>query len=300
MRAYLQLLRLPNVFTAMADILLGYLFTHDPVSFDPAIALLLAASSLVYLAGMALNDYFDRHQDARERPGRPIPSGRVSARSAWRLGVELLVAGQVFGWLAGLLTGDWRPGIVVSILAALVLLYDGGLKHTLVGPAAMGGCRMFNVLLGMSVSDYEWTAVNWVLALGVGIYVGGLTTFARREAARSGRGQLSMGLATMLAGIGVLASVPWWASGFEWPFVSAPGNWLLFWALMALWIGVRCGWALLDPRPQRVQAAVRGGIFSLVVLDAGACLAVQNPIWAAAILALLAPTLLLGRWLYST
>ena len=28
MRAYLQLFRLPNVFTAVADILLGFLFTH--------------------------------------------------------------------------------------------------------------------------------------------------------------------------------------------------------------------------------------------------------------------------------
>ena len=39
---------------------------------------LVAASSCLYLAGMALNDYADREVDAVERPGRPIPSGRVS------------------------------------------------------------------------------------------------------------------------------------------------------------------------------------------------------------------------------
>jgi 4-hydroxybenzoate polyprenyltransferase len=72
-RAYLQLVRLPNVFTAMADILLGFLLTHRRLDPWPQFALLLVASCLLYLAGMVLNDYFDREQDARERPFRPIP-----------------------------------------------------------------------------------------------------------------------------------------------------------------------------------------------------------------------------------
>ena len=38
------------------------------------------------MAGMALNDYADREIDAVERPGRPIPSGRVTPEFAlaWR------------------------------------------------------------------------------------------------------------------------------------------------------------------------------------------------------------------------
>ena len=44
----------------------------------PRAAGLAAASSCLYLAGMALNDYADRDVDAVERPGRPIPSGRVT------------------------------------------------------------------------------------------------------------------------------------------------------------------------------------------------------------------------------
>ena len=42
---------------------------------------LAGASSCLYLAGMALNDYADREVDAVERPARPIPSGRVSPGS---------------------------------------------------------------------------------------------------------------------------------------------------------------------------------------------------------------------------
>ncbi len=77
MRAILQLLRLPNVFTAVADIVMGYLVTHESAEPWPHFALLIGVSALLYLSGMVLNDYFDRRQDARERPQRPIPSGRV-------------------------------------------------------------------------------------------------------------------------------------------------------------------------------------------------------------------------------
>ena len=49
-----------------------------------------------------------------------------------------------------------------------------------------------------------------------------------------------------------------------------------------------------------MQDAVRNSIFSLVILDAGACLAVQEFQWGVVILALLIPTMTLGRWIYST
>ena len=45
------------------------------------VLLLVGASSCLYLAGMVLNDYFDRDKDAQERPARPIPS-RPSCRSS--------------------------------------------------------------------------------------------------------------------------------------------------------------------------------------------------------------------------
>ena len=152
MRAYLQLLRLPNVFTAMADILLGFLFTHASLEPWPEFALLLCASSLMYLAGMVLNDYFDQEQDARERPFRPIPSGRVSARTARSLGWTMVLAGAGLGWGVTALTGTLRPGVVATLLAMAIVAYDAMLKKTPAGPLAMGVCRMLNVLLGMSAA----------------------------------------------------------------------------------------------------------------------------------------------------
>jgi 4-hydroxybenzoate polyprenyltransferase len=296
----LQLVRLPNVFTAMADVLLGFLLTHRRLEPWPEFALVLAASSLLYLSGMALNDYFDRHQDARERPFRPIPSGRVGAGTALCIGLAMLVGGGALGWIAAAVSGLFRPGIVATLLAAAVILYNAALKRTLLGPLAMGACRTLNVLLGMSVSLESWTAPHWVVAVGIGLYIVGVTTFARREAGESSRAQLAAGLVLLLAGIATVASTPQWASGIEWPPFQVRANWFVFWALLGLLIGYRCLRAVLDPRPELVQAAVRNSIFSLVIIDAALCLAVQELFWGVVILLLLVPMLVLGRWIYST
>src|SRR5262249_12267147 len=120
--AWLQLMRLPNVFTAMADVLMGFWLTHATLSPIGVLLLLLAASSLLYVAGMVLNDVYDLEQDCRERPKRPLPSGRIPMRFAKGIGITMLAAGIVFGWCVVFLLYQGepetmllrlRPGIVV-------------------------------------------------------------------------------------------------------------------------------------------------------------------------------------------
>src|SRR5262245_18051878 len=124
--AYLQLCRFAAVFTAMADICLGYLLAHPAGIVSPRdFTLLLTASSCLYLAGMVLNDVFDREIDAAQRPNRPIPSGRVSLRAAATLGGVLLAAGFGAACAVGV-----QSAIVAGILVAAILLYDGVLKAT--------------------------------------------------------------------------------------------------------------------------------------------------------------------------
>ena len=158
---------------------------------------------------------------------------------------------------------------------------------------------MLNVLLGMSAGG-PWHAVNWVAAGGLGLYIVGVTIFARTEARPSGRQQLALGLIVSLAGIVLLASLPRWVTLREWPQIYVSANWNLFWGLMAALIGLRLLRAVVDPRPQYIQSAVRSAIFSLIILDAAVCLAAQDITRSAAILLLLVPTMILGRWVYST
>src|SRR5437870_11652794 len=107
-RAYAQLVRLPNVFTAMADVLLGWLAAvalGTPGARWPSFLLLLAASVCLYAGGMVWNDFFDVEQDRRERPFRPIPSGRITRGRAALAGVIALTLGVVLCWQAGILAG---------------------------------------------------------------------------------------------------------------------------------------------------------------------------------------------------
>ena len=305
-RALLELLRLPNVFTALADVAMGFLCTHATAQPAAQFALLAVASACLYLSGMVLNDYFDRDVDFEERPARPIPSGRISLAFARGLGWGLLVAGVTAGWMAGMISATARSGLIVTLLAVAVVSYDAVLKRTPLGPWAMGGCRLLNVLLGMSAAAEPIAAMHWVIALGVGVYIVGVTWFARTEATESHRGQLAAALVVMLGGIALLAWYPQWSSD-DVADVSRPvhalrtgDRWYWFWGLMAVMVGWRGLRAVIDPLPVYVQGAVKQCLVSLIVLDAAVCMGVRGPYYAASIVLLVVPTMFLGRWIYTT
>jgi 4-hydroxybenzoate polyprenyltransferase len=306
--AYLQLLRLPNVFTAMADVAMGFIFVRGVADFGRAgstaiaeLAVLIVASSLLYLAGMVLNDWFDYDTDRQERPRRPLPSGRIARSTAARLGWGLLVSGVVAASAAGYLLGSTLPAGVAVALAVCIVLYDGPLKRTPLGPLAMGGCRMLNVLLGMSATGINttgtvWQTENWLVAAAIGVYIAGLTFYARHETdEHSDRRRLLTGIAVMMLGIVLLARLP------SYMHLTIPGpKWHLFMMLLGALIAWQCLRPMIDPRPKYVQRAVKQSILSLVFLDAAVVLAVAGPVAAVAVLALLIPTVVLGRLVYST
>ena len=305
LRAYLELLRLPNVFTALADVLFGFLATHLSLRPVGVVVLLGGASCLLYLAGMVLNDVYDIEVDRRQRPHRPLPSGRIAPRRAIWLGFGLLFSGVSVGWLAGYVTESWQPGSVATLLGLAAWAYDARLKQTWLGPLAMGSCRTLNVLLGMSAGQAAVHPMMLVAAAGVGVYIVGVTWFARTEADTSRRGALARATLTMMAGLGILWWFPAWADG-ELPRQSEPlfalaqaDRWAWLWGVLGLLIAWRCVWAIVEP-PWRVQVAVKQCILSLIVLDAAACFAFRGVTWSVAILILLVPTMWLGRWIYST
>src|SRR3954451_12788143 len=114
-----RLLRLPNVFNAFADIALGLCATAalSPQSLDASFpwkaALLLLASGCLYTAGMVWNDYFDLEEDKRDRPFRPIPTGKVTLRAAALLGGLLLLVGVLLAGLAGASGDGYRAAPVI-------------------------------------------------------------------------------------------------------------------------------------------------------------------------------------------
>jgi len=301
--AYLRLVRIPNVFTAVADVMMGFLLTHTSLAPWSVFLPLAASSCLIYMAGMVLNDVFDHEVDAVERPERPIPSGQIGLGTARWLGFEMLLIGVAMAWLASSLSGQFASGIVALLLATAVIGYDAWLKRTPVGPVAMGTCRMLNVLLGASAAGGLAHLVYWWIALGIGIYIVGVTWFARTEARESNSVALAAGLSVALTGIAVLGGFPFLIDNalpaieqLRLPHTA----WLILIGMLAFSIGRRAVSAVFDPTPAKVQAAVKLCILTLIVLDAAVVLAVRGPFWGICVLALLVPTVLLGQWFRST
>ncbi|MEI7782204.1 MAG: UbiA family prenyltransferase, partial [Planctomycetota bacterium] len=202
--AWLRLLRLPNHATAVADVLAGFLIvSHTRALGWPPLPLWLAiaASLCFYAAGMVLNDVFDVEVDRRERPERPLPSGLVALGTAARVGNGLLAMGGVFACATAFLSGHAAVALVGAALTAAIWIYDRQAKATILGPAVMGSCRSLNWLLGMTAAGGPTAPYEWLLPIGMGLYVAGITLFARDEAGRSRTGTLFMATLVMLAGL---------------------------------------------------------------------------------------------------
>lgn len=279
MLAYLQLLRLPTVFTAMADIMLGFVLTHrflygpfintDAGPFEQQVGWhepgnfvgLLAASCCLYLSGMVFNDVFDGRQDSVERPGRPIPSGRISVRVAALFGTILMVAGVGFAAIVS------RISLQVALLLVVAILgYDAILKRTVVGPVAMGSCRFLNVLLGASVQT-DWvpsllSQPQLAAAGGLGVFIAGVTLFAKTEAVTSNRWQLSF--AQILMNVGFAIHV--WLI-LSWPNRSPVEVPLAMLMVVAFTVNRRALAGVRDPSPAKVQGAIKVMLLSLVIID---------------------------------
>ncbi|MEU4174085.1 SCO3242 family prenyltransferase [Streptomyces sp. NPDC026589] len=145
LRAWAELLRVSALFSVPGDALAG----AAAVGRRPGRATVLAmgASLCLYEAGMALNDWADRDEDAVDRPHRPIPSGRISPAAALGAAGALTAAGLALAARAG------RPALTVATgLAATVWAYDLHLKHTKAGPAAMAAARSLDLLLGATAT----------------------------------------------------------------------------------------------------------------------------------------------------
>jgi 4-hydroxybenzoate polyprenyltransferase len=303
LHVYAQLVRLPNLPSALSNICLGAVATGAlPQRWLP-FGLLLLSSACLYCGGMVWNDYFDIEQDKKERSFRPLPSEKISLGEAARLGAVLLAAGVLFAAVAGWALSQLDPAaraktpIVLAVcLVVAIFLYNGGLKRTWCGPISMGLCRFLNVLLGVSASG----SLPWPrgphLALVVGLYVAGVTWFARTEARLSSQAMLRGAAAVMLLSLVLALMLPVPLKAGE----SSP----LFPYLLVTFgfvVGLPVCQAIADPVPSRVQAAVKRCLMGLIALDAILATGVVGAT-GLVILLLLAPAVYLNRWrwLYAT
>ena len=139
---------------------------------------LILGASLMYMGGCTLNDAFDQKFDQDHNPHRPIPSGAVTARLVWVLGILELILGA---WVLGNLAQCeiyWVAGLGLCIIT-----YDIVHKKWAGGVFLMGGCRL--LLWASAATCGTGTAIfplTWIWGGTLAFYVVGISMFARGEA----------------------------------------------------------------------------------------------------------------------
>jgi len=256
---------------------------------DVRVAWLVLALSLCYVAGMFLNDAFDRRFDALHRPERPIPSGETTAAAVFGAGFAMLAAGvAILAWVGfGIADGTgWRPVAAGLALAAAIVFYDWHHKQSLLSPVVMGLCRMLVYLTAAYAIAVELPERIVVLALLLLCYLIGLTYIAKQE---------HLGRVANLWPLVFLALPVLWGlrASLDGAVAALVGLLFLVWVLYALSF-------LRRRRPGDVPRAVGSLLAGICLWDAVVITAAGQPAVAALALGLFVLTLLLQRFVSPT
>jgi len=172
-RAFLELMRLKNVFLAAITVPLGAHFAIGDQWFsDYLLEVVVQTFAVIFFigAGNTMNDIKDSDIDKTAHPNRPIPSQRITIKEArfftWALWI-LSVMCVLFGTFK-LYNDDmeWYPLLTIYVLAvALMLTYDHGPKTKdsgLIGNISISLMVGAVILYGASsISSLNSTLVWW-------------------------------------------------------------------------------------------------------------------------------------------
>jgi 4-hydroxybenzoate polyprenyltransferase len=213
--AWLEVMRISNAPTVVSNALTGCAIGAGGVAAGvfpwSTWALVAPALVLIYVAGMATNDVLDAGVDRVERPGRPIPSGRVARSAAATFAV--VATGAAIGLLSCI---SWHAAASGGVLALCALAYNTLHKRSALTVAIMGGCRALAVATAAVAAGWWFgaPAVKLVVVCAVlWAYIVLISLVARAEAGSRRRVKVvvSMLCAIALLDAGVLAVLGWWA-----------------------------------------------------------------------------------------
>ena len=174
-KEYLQLVRLPGIFTAFSNVLIGYFFSFSFNSEIIFLPYLLATSGMLFCSGMIFNDYFDYNLDKKERSFRPLPSGKISKHNALLIGFIFLILANISASFLG-----FDSLIISLILSCMILFYNLKLKSiSFLGIFNLSLIRMLNILLGFSIIGISFEFIQYLFPLG--IFVVGISILAKNE-----------------------------------------------------------------------------------------------------------------------
>jgi 4-hydroxybenzoate polyprenyltransferase len=302
--SYIILVRLPNVFSAASNILPGYFTIVTAVSSSFLsinilyLAGLMTSSSLLYLAGIVFNDYFDFEIDKKERPTRPLPSGKITKRKALTIAISSIIAANVLTLLI-----NWTSFIIAVILTTIIIAYDYRLKHnTITGPITMGLARFFNIILGATpaIPTLLLSAASSKMLLFIAtllfLYVIAISILSKKEV--SGKTTNAIIISSLSIVFVDIASIAF--AGLIGIFRSAVFVNLALFSIVMI-ITFRPILRGLDSlAPIQIRNIIKNMIISIIILDSVFVSGIIGLPYGFATLLLIIPSVLLARKLYLT
>jgi hypothetical protein len=280
LRTAVGLGRVSNLPTVWSNALAGIVLAGGSVAV-PRAAIVLIALSLLYTAGMFLNDAFDREFDRVHRPERPIPSGQTTARAVFVAGFAQLALGVVLLAACGI-----RAGASGVALAAVIVTYDAWHKGNPASPILMGCCRLLAYVCAAAAVAQDVPSSVVIAGLVCLCYLIGLTYIAKQET---------------LQRIGNLWPLLFLVAPLIYGIVMSPGHplaWILS-AALTVWAAVFVLRLLRLGRPA-IPRTVISLIAGISLVDALFAAAQHANGVAALAVAAFALTLALQRWVPGT
>lgn len=237
----------------------------------------------MYQAGMIFNDVADIEEDSKERPFRPIPSGKISKQQAVYLASGLMVAGNI---VAGLYSSSLLIGSLM--LSALILTYDFFAKSLWWRPFVMGAVRMQNwLLVAFAMSGLYIDFV--MIALVIGIYTSMLTFVARDETSNLSEQSKHWLLWLLIV----------WFLVVLYLFVSNFSVLMAVFLGFALWIGLKLH-QIMQGEKDNIQQEVMQLLKLMVVLDGAILVSFGHVVLGVACMALIFASSLVAKKVYMT
>lgn len=170
--------RISNLPTVWSNCIAGWLLAGGG-NFQILLNLCFGVSCL-YIGGMFMNDACDVDYDKIYRPERPIPSGKIQARTVWLIAVTLIIIGAV-----SIFHISDSTAFLTSVLIGLILVYNAAHKRISFSPVLLGLCRLILYLLGASVAVETFNGLALWSGLVLALYVVGLSYIAKYESSEN-------------------------------------------------------------------------------------------------------------------
>lgn len=167
MNPYIEILRPGNAIMAAIAVVLMIFVGHNynvPVLFGALLVLIITG------AGNAINDVYDYKIDAINKPHRPIPSGRISLKTAKIYAISLFLVSILISIFISYLVNSYWPSVIVICATILMYVYASHLKAMpLIGNIVVASLTCFCFIFAGTIIACD--TGDWFIFL-VSIYLG--------------------------------------------------------------------------------------------------------------------------------